>query len=323
MRPYEALEREFGKWVGSPNTVACSSGTAALHLALETLALPTGSKVIVPEFTMIACPRAVSLANLEPVLIDCNERLLLDCDLLSEVYDKKVKAIMPVHIYGRRCDMERVAAFASNKGLAVIEDLAEAHGIDPHPQTDAACWSFYRNKIVAGEEGGMIAFKRPEHAAIARQLRSLGFTAAHDFIHIPRGTNYRLASTLAELIRWDLAKVTEHLHHRRRLENYYSRLIPKPWQMPPRDVCWVYDLRLEKTDTRDVVRCLNGAGVAARLGFQPVSAQPEYHHLGSADRSPRAYQAAREVIYLPITLSMGVRDVSRVVKELLSLPPRQ
>ncbi|MCK9570792.1 DegT/DnrJ/EryC1/StrS family aminotransferase, partial [Candidatus Pacearchaeota archaeon] len=186
MEPYQELEFRFGEWIGNPNTVACSSGTAALHLALEALQLPIHSCVMVPEFTMVACARAVTMAGLHPIFIDCGDDLLLDTKVMQSKTVRHQSAIMPVHIYGRRCSMKAIIDHAKTNNLAVVEDMAEIHGVNPHPESDAACWSFYKNKIVHGEEGGMVAFKEAKHADKARQLRSLGFTQAHDFAHIPR-----------------------------------------------------------------------------------------------------------------------------------------
>lgn len=87
MEAYESLEQEFAQWQGLDprGMVACSSGTAALHLALEALQLPQGSQVIVPDYSMIACPRAVVLADLRPVFVDCDEQLLMDLKKLDEI----------------------------------------------------------------------------------------------------------------------------------------------------------------------------------------------------------------------------------------------
>src|SRR5262249_3891926 len=158
------------------------------------------SHVLVPDFTMIACARAVTLAGLKPVFVDCDSSLLVDLDCVESFYANRLPyvptpVVIAVHIYGRRVDMDKL--HASVEGAAwVVEDLAEAHGIRPHPDTKAACWSFYKNKLVAGEEGGAVWFEDTERAEKARMLRCQGFTESHDFYHIPRGHNYRLANCL-------------------------------------------------------------------------------------------------------------------------------
>ena len=323
LEPYLQLEEEFGKWAGRPtcNMVACSSGTAALHLALEALSLPEGSSVIVPEFTMIACARAVTLAGLDPIFVDCDDELLINTELLptySNHVTKRTNAIMPVHVYGRRCNMADVSTLARRHKWAVVEDLAEAHGIYPHDDTDAACWSFYKNKIVAGEEGGIIAFKDPDVAMKARRLRSLGFTETHDFMHIPRGVNARMSNVHASLILESLSHFKENLYKRAQIEEWYDIRLPDEWRMTDREVCWVYDLRLPNTNTPLMVEALNQRSIPARLGFRPMSEQSEYIGLY---QDLKAFKMSKEIIYLPANPSLREKDVSRTVEILKELMP--
>ena len=312
MEAYRHLEKTFGEWIGNPNTVACSSGTAALHLALETLD-SVDMSIAVPEFTMIACARAVTLSGAIPIFVDCTDDLLMNVDKIPHNH---VGAIMPVHIYGRRCDMEKLVRNHTSRSV-IIEDMAEAHGLLPHPASDVACWSFYKNKIVAGEEGGMAAFKNPDHADRARRLRTLGFTESHDFQHTPRGMNYRMSNAHAKLIQPSLDWADLNLQDRRQIETWYDALIPKEWKMPTRDVVWVYDLRIPDMDyaTQNyVVSELNRQDIAARHGFKPMSSQLEYKrrydHLN-------AYRLSREVIYLPVDTAMTKADVEKNVAALI------
>lgn len=321
MQPFERLEFEFGNWVNCSHMVACSSGTAALHLALESMCIPRGSQVLVPEFTMIACARAVSLAGLVPVFVDCGDDLLMDCRQLSSLVTERTTAIMPVHIYGRCCDMETIRSFAYGHGLCVIEDCAEVHGArlgefnNGHSGSRARCWSFYRNKIVAGEEGGAVAFAHHQRADTARKLRNMGFTDDHDFLHLERGHNYRMSNAHAELILRSLEQAEDHLTQRRAIEEQYDLLVPQEWHMPPRDVVWVYDLKLPKDfGAAKVVRDLNRLGISARQSFKPMSQQPEYRghytHL-------KAYEMSRRVIYLPVV--PGETDVRANVEAMLDI----
>ena len=280
MEPYQQLETEFGAWVGVENVIACASGTAALHLALESLQLPPSAGVILPDYTMVACARAVALAGLRPIFVDCGPDLLMDPELLELAAERyPAAAIMAVHVYSRRCAMGAVHEVAGKYDLKVVEDLAEAHGVPPDARSDAACWSFYRNKIIAGEEGGAVAFRDSEAAILASQLRSLGFTAAHDFVHVPRGHNYRMSNAHAAAILTSLRAVEANLFARRRAEAVYDRACPPAWRLSPRDAPWVYDLRipgLYRETQLAVVRELNADGVAARVGFWPMSRQPEF-----------------------------------------------
>ncbi len=313
MEVYERLEIGWGKWVGLDNVVACSSGTAALHLALEAFRFPLGSEVIIPDFTMIACARAITLAGLKPVFVDCDDRLCMDWRSMKAAITSKTVAVMPVAIYGRVPSVPNYLE-AHNAGLIVIEDAAEC----PHPEElgihqklrpDAICWSFYKNKVIAGEEGGAVAFPFDSRLAErARSLRCLGFTDAHDFRHIPRGCNYRLANSLASLILGSLKDVDSNLRFRRGQEEFMNYLCPKEWMMPERDVPWVYDMRLPVIVRDKVVEALNKHQIQARRGFARMSSQDEYFYPWAFNHNTNASKAASEMMYLPLRNSLWDRD---------------
>jgi len=311
MQAYERLETAFAQWAGVENVVGCSSGTAALHLALEALQLPPGSEVILPDYTMVACARAVTLAGLTPIFVDVDAKtLLIDPLKVEEVLEQhpapryqKQRVIMAVHVYGRRCNMEALSELADKYDLFLIEDLAEAHGVEPHPGTDAACWSFYKNKIIHGEEGGAVAFRDPKAAKMARSLRTLGFTEAHDYTHIPRGHNYRLSNAHAELILASLHNATSELRRRQEMCAYLDRWCLPEWKQPAREVCWVYDLRIPNLDyskQRGLVEYLRASGIPARYGFKPMTFLEEYVPERNNSKTPHSYDASREVIYLQL-----------------------
>lgn len=325
LEAYERLEYRLARWVGpygcpGQQMVACSSGTAALHLALEALGIPAGSEVICPDFTMVACPRAIAMALLRPVFVGCRRNMLMDLEDVRQARCGQTSAIMAVHIYGRRCDMERLNDWVST-GIAVIEDMAEAHGIQPHLRTDAACWSFYKNKIVAGEEGGAVYFKDPRVASKARKLRSLGFTDAHDFTHIPGGHNYRLANCLAEKVMGSLDMFSSNLIARRNMESEYMRYLPKEWAMPERQVPWVFDIRIPSityTEQDAIVKTLQGVGVPARHAFKPMHAQTEFRNSRVVGNVGEVLAASREVIYLPLTPhQMSPKDMISLIHQTL------
>lgn len=298
MEPFEELEQRWAKWnkLDPRGMVSCSSGTAALHLALECFNLPADSEGITSDLNMVAVPRAIRMANLRPTFVDCDSNLLMDCKLASNAVTYKTSAIIATHIYGRDINLSKLSV--SNK-LILIEDIAEAHGLEPYPRTDAACWSFYKNKTIFGEEGGAVWFKDFTRAAMARSLRSLGFTEKHDMMHVARGHNYRMSNAHAKLVLTTLQNYDDTVRYD--TERYYDSFCPDAFKTPFHKYPWVYDIRIKGLDyvTQDkIISELKNTGIQARHCFKPMSMQPEFDRVSKL--SLKAYDASREVIYLPL-----------------------
>jgi perosamine synthetase len=333
METHELLEREFAnihlKGEYSPEQcVAVSSGTSALHIAFETLQRKN-SAALIPEFTMVACARAATMAGFDVIPVDCNDNLLITPLTVSPRITERASVLMPVHIYGRLCNMEALSLMAEQFDLDVIEDMAEVHGCRPHRDSYAACWSFYKNKIIHGEEGGMIVFRDKSKATLARMIRSQGFTPEHNFIHIPRGVNARMSNIHAKLIRTSLYVFKYSMLYRNRIVELYDDLIDPKFHMPPRVSPWVYDLRIPgMTEVQQdlLVQRLCREGIAARHAFKPLSIQPEYRLCCPrypSDHVLNALNLSREIIYLPVSDTMSESDVDltcalfdQIVKEI-------
>lgn len=304
-QPFEELERVWAEFneLEPDGMVVCSSGTAALHLAFEAPGLSAWGQVLVPDYTMIACPRAVVLAGLVPVLIDCNDTGLVDLSLLNDYGGRTIEGALLVHVYGRRCSSK-----SSTRTWIeyAVEDLAEAHGVKPWGSSDAACWSFYQNKIIAGQEGGAVWFKDTGLAQRARSLRSLGFNDRHDFWHIPRGHNYRMSNAHAELILQSIRDYPSNLERRWDCWRQLNEACPKEWRRPIPDAPWVYDIRIPGLSPHNqyaAVTALNETGIAARHPFRPCHQQPEFGRcrlISRYDRELWSTSLSRECLYLPL-----------------------
>lgn len=274
--PYvRRFEEEFARYNGVAHGVACSSGTTALTLALRALGIGPGDEVIVPEFTMIASAWAVTYVGATPVFVDCGDDLNIDVSLIEEKITARTKVIMPVHIYGRRCDMDKIMDIAYEYNLRVVEDSAEAHGV--RPVADIACFSLFANKIITAGEGGVCLTNDERLAEQMAHLRAMAFTKDHSFLHKKLAYNFRMTSMQAAVALAQTEQLDSILETRREIERRYDeglRGVDGITLMPPRDVLWMYDLRAERREElRDF---LAAKGVETRLFFKPMSRQPGY-----------------------------------------------
>jgi len=220
------FERRFAQWQGSRYAISVATGTAALHVALAALGIGPGDEVIVPSYSFIATSFSVVQAGAVPRFADVNlEDHCLSVESAEKLITERTKAIMPVHLYGNVCDMDRINAFAKQHKLFIVEDNAEAFGGEFKGKKtgtlgDIAGCSFCQNKtFTTGGEGGMVTTDSEDLAWEARSFRDHGYDVRErmrlleleqklPYIHNRIGWNYRMtemqsAIGLAELDRMD------------------------------------------------------------------------------------------------------------------------
>lgn len=312
---FKVLENKFSEYIGTEGCVTVNTGTAALHVALEALQLPENSEVIVPQFTMIATAWAVYYSRLKPVFVDCDDSLLIDVNKIEENITKNTKVIMVTHIYGRVVNMDSVVALASKYNLRIIEDAAEAHGCTFDNKMvgsyDIGCFSFYRNKIICGEEGGAITSNDKEYLKVVEDMKCMSFGSKHNYMHNRIGFNYRMTNGQAELILESLKNVDKNIKIRRQNADLYDSILHTDYHMPKRDVPWVYDIKVENNDIVDI---LKKEGIAARHGFKPVSTCAPFMSNKNTEKSKHY---SEKIMYLPVMCTQ--EDVKDNVKKLMRL----
>jgi len=311
---YLELETEFANFIGVSGCVSVSTGTGALHVALEALQLPEGSEVIVPQYTMIATAWAVHYARLVPVFVDCDDSLLINIEEIEKKITDKTRVIMVTHVYGRVVNMDAVKDLAKKYGLRIIEDAAEAHGCKWNDKivgaTDIGCFSFYRNKIICGEEGGAVVSNDSEFLDIVRDMKSMSFGKKHNYMHDRMGFNYRMTNSQAAMILESLANIKENTKKRRDNQELYDSLIDKEHHMSSRDIPWVYDICVEDNT---IVDKLIAMGIPARYGFKPVS----MCHPFRVDASDtKCYTMSKKVMYLPVDPELSEERIHWIAKKL-------
>lgn len=315
------FERNFSKYCGVKYGVATSNGTVALHLALVALGIGAGDEVIVPDVTFAATINAVLYTGATPVIVDVEEDgWCIDPDEIEKAITSKTKAIIPVHIYGQPCDMDRICKIATEYNLKIVEDCAEAHGAEFDGKKvgafgDIACFSFFGNKVITTGEGGMCITNSSELNDKMRVLRDHGMAKGHRYYHEVVGFNYRMTNLQAAIGVAQLENIDRVLKWRDDLETDYCEklanidgIILQRRNLPKRrKITWLVTI-LVKPELRD--KCTNAmknAGIDIRTFFIPLSEMEIYKsYVFSCDRSrslskmginlPTSYEVTGKVV---------------------------
>lgn len=289
------LEKRFAKIHNNKYGVVVNSGYSALILALASLKIGVGDEVICPDYTMAATAFAITVRGAKPIFVDCKDDLNIDPEKIRLAITEKTKAIIVTHIYGRVCDMDSILKIA--KDIPVIEDACEAHGALGVGRGVISCFSFYKNKIVCGEEGGICITNDKHLADRMRSLKSMAFNEkGRKYDHIELGYNFRMPESQAEIILKSLANIKKNLEKRRGIEKIYNALLPSKIQMPARDVVWVYDI---KTSYKEELLKLIPE---ARDFFVPMSQLAIYKPLKQYNENANWW--SKHGMYLPVNIDM-------------------
>ena len=331
-RPVDEFEVAFARYIGTRECVGVASGTDALRIALKGLEIGPGDKVLLPANTFIATALAVSDVGATPVLVDIDpQTFTIDVDAARRALVAGVKAIMPVHLYGQPADMAGVMDLAREKGLLVIEDVAQAHGA-LHRQGRcgslgiASAFSFYPGKNLGGfGDGGAVCTNDDALARRIRALRNLGSTVKYH--HPVRGCNSRLDSIQAAVLGVKLAHLDRWNQSRRQVAQWYrdelanlTDLIELPhaasWTVE--HVYHLFVVRILRGDRDRVLQTVQDAGIGCSVHYPiPIHLQGAYADLDSGPGSfPRAEAAARQVLSLPLYPEMTREQVHEVARGL-------
>lgn len=249
------FEKQFAEYCGCKYGIAVCNGTIALHLALIGLGIGKGDEVIVPTFTMIASAFAVCYTGAKPVFVDADKDTWnIDVKKIEKKITSKTKAIMPVHIFGKMCDMDAIHALAKKYNLYVLEDAAEAHGASYHgvkagASSDIAAFSFFANKNITTGEGGMVVTNNKEFYDRARYFKNVCFPldGPRNYQHEDIGYNYRMSNVVAAIGLAQVEKADDYKEMRIRNHQLYKKYLSDVpgilFQSEPDkdciDVCWM------------------------------------------------------------------------------------
>jgi dTDP-4-amino-4,6-dideoxygalactose transaminase len=354
--PYtQRLEEAFASEVsGTTEAIAVSSGTAALHLALLAHGIGAGDEVITTPFSFQATANMVLATGAHPVFVDVAEDGNLDPSLVEAAITSHTKAILPVHLYGRLCDMEAMCDIAARHHLALIEDAAQAHGarMAAHPSSSPSprrergpgredhsagsfgtgCFSLYATKNLMAGEGGVITTNDPDLAKRLRRLRHHGEDGRYESVEL--GYNYRITEAGAALALTQLEGLQEANQRRRDNATYLTRHLrgvhtPASPADPASHVWHQYTVRVvsplflpgKEEGARgrgrdDLQRHLREKGIEAMVYYpMTLPSQKLYRDLGYDDSAfPTARRLTNEVLSLPVHPGLGATDLEAIVE---------
>jgi perosamine synthetase len=332
-----AFEEAFASYCGVNYAVSVCNGTAALHLALTVLGIKRGDEVLVPDFTMIASAFAVCYSGAMPVFIDAEpvtwniDVALLDDKIRTEIKkgNNRLKAIMPVHIYGHPCDMDGIMEIAGEYGLSVIEDAAEVHGAEYKGKKvgsfgDINAFSFYANKNLTTGEGGMVVTNNKELYDRARYFKNLCFpvNSPRTYIHKDIGFNYRMSNVHAAIGLAQVEKADEYRAARISNACFYQTLLAdvpglsfQPQRQGALNVYWMNGVVIDPMvfgASRDaLVQFLKDEGIDTRNFFQGMHRQPSLSMYGCdcSGGYPVSDLLADNGFYLPSSSLLKEEDI--------------
>jgi dTDP-4-amino-4,6-dideoxygalactose transaminase len=330
-----AFEEEFAHYCGSRFAVGVNSGLDALTLALKACGIGPGDEVITAANTFIATACSISQSGATPVLADCEaQNLALDPDRVAAAITPRTRAIVPVHLFGRLVDMKPFHEIAQRRNLLLFEDAAQAHGASWNSKRAgtfgiAGSFSFYPSKnLGAFGDGGCVVTDDEKVADYIRYVRTYGQRVKnrHDWA----GTNSRLDTLQAAVLRVKLQHLDEWNGKRRAAADYYRRLLSElPVSIPaqPRgEHDHVYHLFVIRVPKRDQVQAaLAESSVQTGIHYPtPIHLQPAYRSLGKhRDSYPVTERMAGEMLSLPMfplinrsQIEYVVENLARVLKQL-------
>jgi perosamine synthetase len=342
-RKVAQFEQAFGAYVSAPHAIAVSSGTAALHLALEAIGLSEGDEVILPTYTFTATGEVVTYFRARPVLADCRlDTLNVDVATLEPLVTPRTRAIVPVHVGGQACDMDPIIALARQHGIHVVEDAAHAvsttyRGTAVGAIGDLTAFSFYATKAITTGEGGMITTRREDLADRLRRMSLHGLSrdawnrhadsAPWSYEAVEFGFKYNLTDVAAAIGIHQVRRADAMWKRRCQIARAYtSAFAGSDACVPPRQAgygahAWhLYILELNlpalSCDRDAVARELRARGIGTSLHFIPLHLHRAYRRaFGYAPGAfPAAEQVAARVLSLPIYPGMTDEDVAQVVQ---------
>lgn len=336
------FEEEFRAYVGREHAVAVNSCTAALFLSLHALALSPEDEVITTPLTFAATANVIEHVGARPVFVDVDPKTgLIDPERVAAAITKRTRAVLPVHLYGRACEMDDILALCQKHGLALVEDCAHAietthHGRRAGTYGNVSCYSFYVTKNLTTVEGGMLLTDDAELAKRLKRLALHGMTADawsrfsdQGYKHyqvVEPGYKFNMTDMQAAMGLVQMKKLGGMLERREVLWRYYDeKLRSLPFELPPPTEPGSVHARHLYTILVDPARAgisrdkmlteLNARNIGSGVHYMGQHLQPYYRDKYglTPEQFPHATRHSLQTLSLPLSAKLGESDLDDVV----------
>jgi len=331
------FENEFSKFVDCEFGITTTSGTTALHLACKTLGIGKGDEVLVSSSTNMASAFSVDYCGGVPIPVDIEkETWQMDVTQIEKKITKKTKAIMVVHLFGHPVDMDPVLEIAKKNKLKVIEDCAEAHGVEYKGKKvgsigDIGAFSFFANKTITCGEGGMVVTNSKDIAEKAKSLKNMSYGKENKFIHDDIGFNYRMPNINAAIGLGQFRSIEKIFIEKDRIYKRYKEnlkdikgvKIPEVRDWASKYIMWIFNMYLDNTyplSRDELVKKLAEKNIETRNAFVPMNKQMTLvnkYNLYKEEECPNANYIMDNGFYLPSGNNLTNGDIDFVCAEIL------
>jgi len=333
----EEFEEKFSKYIGVKYGIGVGNCTDALYIALRALKIGKGHEVITVSNTAVPTVTAIVNAGASAKFVDINEYSLIDVKKIEKAITKKTKAIMPVHLFGQSCEMNKIIELAKKYNLKVVEDCAQAHGATYFNKKvgsigDVGCFSFYPTKIFgAYGDGGFITTNNKELFDKMHRIRFLGMekkkmSSGHwngKYYAIEHGTNSRLDEVHAAILLKKLEYIDSWIERRRFIADRYNKElkdteIELPVEAPNnKHAYYIYVVAHKKRD--HIIEELAKKDIHLNISYPwPIHIMEAYKHFVCSDHDSlkKTEEQAKKIFSLPMYPTLTDEEQGIVIQEL-------
>jgi perosamine synthetase len=328
---HERFEKAFATFLGVRHAMALPSCTSGIHLALMALGVGPGDEVIVPDITWIASAAPVTYVGATPVFADVDrDTWCLSAKAFEQLITPRTRAIIPVDLYGSMPDWDAILQIAKARGIAVIEDAAEAVGSEYHGRPagsfgDCSVFSFHGSKTLTTGEGGLLATNREDIFKRASFLRDHGRPPGDRmFFNTEVAHKYKMSSMQAALGLAQLERVEDLITRKREIFSWYQAELKNVPGVtlnaePPgtKNSYWMNTIILDRSyglDKVTLMQALSERGIDTRPFFHPLSSIPAYKDSPEASRAAQRNTVSYDISARGINLPSGLNLTPELVK---------